>query len=220
MESTIFTFDGTVYKQKFGVAMGSPLSPILANLCMEFLEKMYVQTLPDDIRAIFWVRYVDDIFIIYQHGDEKFIEFLNFINNLIPSIKFTVEYEENGKIPFLDVLVIHDNINHGFSFTVYRKPMNTEGYIHFFSKHSITVKQNVVSNMFNRAFRICDPLFIDDEILHIKNSFSKLGYPLHFIEKSLSKARKHWYNPQPPRSKVLENNITLPFSKEFSLPTC
>ena len=215
VESTIFTFDESVYKHKFGVAMGSPLSPILANLCMEYIEEMYVKTLPDDIRAIFWVRYVDDVFIVYQHSEEKFSEFLNHINNIIPSIKFTVEYEENGKIPFLDVLVMHDAINHDFSFTVYRKPTNTEGYIHFFSRHADTVKRNVVSNMFNRALRICDPIYLDEEILHIKDSFTKLGYPLHFIEKCLSKARKQFYNPQPRQAKDLENNITLPFSKEL-----
>ena len=183
VESTIFTFDGVVYKQKFGVAMGSPLSPILANLCLEFLEKNYIKTLPEDIRALFWVRYVDDVFIVYEHNEEKFSEFLNHINNIIPSIKFTVEQEENGKIPFLDVLVIHDSINLNFSFSVYRKPTNTEGYIHFFSRHSKTVKQNVVTNMFSRALRICDPLYIDEELLHIEKSFIKLGYPPHFIRK-------------------------------------
>ena len=31
VDATVFTYDNQVYKQKFGVAMGSPLSPILAN---------------------------------------------------------------------------------------------------------------------------------------------------------------------------------------------
>ena len=30
--------DGDMYRKTFGVAMGSPLSPVLANLYMEYFE--------------------------------------------------------------------------------------------------------------------------------------------------------------------------------------
>ena len=213
--STIFVFEGDVYKQKFGVAMGSPLSPILANLCMEFIEKRFIKTLPNDIRPLFWVRYVDDIFIIYQHSEEKLTEFLEYVNAILPSIKFTVEYEVDGKIPFLDVLVNHDMSDYSFSFSVYRKQTNKEGYIHYFSNHSVSIKRNVLSNMFFRAFRICDPINIDPEIDHIRNSFSRLGYPHHFIEKSLSIAKKRFYNPRPPTVFSMSNNITLPYNRKL-----
>ena len=98
--------------------MGSPLSPILANLCMEFLEKNFIQSLPDDIRPIVWVRYVDDIFIIYQHSDTSLDIFLESVNGFLPSIKFTVEHEQDGKLPFLDVLVIHDKNTKELGFEV------------------------------------------------------------------------------------------------------
>ena len=208
-------FDGEVYKQKFGVAMGSPLSPILANLCMEFMEKQFIRSLPEDTRPIFWVRYVDDIFIVYQHHDDKLQEFLNHVNSILPSIKFTVEYEVENRLPFLDVMVSHDEINNTFSFGVYRKPTNNEGYIHYFSSHSTTTKQNIITNMFYRAFRICDPCNLDNEIEHIKNSFSKLAYPLHVIDKSLSMARKKYYNPENPSEFSMKNNITLPYNKQL-----
>ena len=215
VESTIFVFEGSVYKQKFGVAMGSPLSPILANLCMEFIEKHYIKTMPNDMCPLFWVRYVDDIFIIYQHSEDKLREFLEFVNSILPSIKFTVEYEIDGKIPFLDVLVTHDKYDNSFSFSVYRKQTNKEGYIHYFSDHSVSIKRNVLSNMFFRAFRICDPKYLDSELDHIRNSFSRLGYPHHFIEKSLSIARKRFYNPSPPKVFNMNNNITLPYTKKL-----
>ena len=38
--TTYFSFRGEVYQQKFGTAMGSPVSPIVANLFMEFLEQL------------------------------------------------------------------------------------------------------------------------------------------------------------------------------------
>ena len=65
-ESTIFAFNDEAYKQNFGAAMGSPLSPVLANLCMELLESEYLPLVPDHLRPLFWVRYVDDRLMIYQ----------------------------------------------------------------------------------------------------------------------------------------------------------
>ena len=216
VDATIFVFDGEVYQQKFGVAMGSPLSPILANLCMEFLERNYIQVLPDNIKPILWVRYVDDIFIIYQHDEASLNRFLTTINNLLPTIKFTVESEEDGKLPFLDVLVIHNKDTRSLSFKVYRKPTNSENYIHYYSHHSPNTKANIVTNMFSRALKICDPPYLDQEIDHILLTFKNLGYPQFFLRKCLSRANRQWYNPRPPRNSPNHNNyLTLPFSSEF-----
>ena len=60
VQSTSFSFNGQYYSQTYGVAMGSSLSPVLANLYMEFFESKYLpRILP---KGILWVRYVDDIF--------------------------------------------------------------------------------------------------------------------------------------------------------------
>ena len=138
VSSTVFTFNGEGYQQKFGVAMGSPLSPILANLCMEFVESDLISNCPPEIKPHIWLRYVDDVFVIYKKDDICFDRFVEYVNNIIPSIKFTVEYESNNSLPFLDVIVYHDSMTHNFSFSVYRKPTNSEMYIHFF--HTIVHK--------------------------------------------------------------------------------
>ena len=39
LTTTYFTFRGVIYQQRFGTAMGSPVSPIIANLFMEWLEQ-------------------------------------------------------------------------------------------------------------------------------------------------------------------------------------
>ena len=42
LETTYFRWEGEIYKQKFGVAMGSPVSPIVVNLYMEDLEQKII----------------------------------------------------------------------------------------------------------------------------------------------------------------------------------
>ena len=44
--TTYFSFRGTIYQQKFGTAMGSPVSPVIANLFMEWQEQPAILTAP------------------------------------------------------------------------------------------------------------------------------------------------------------------------------
>ena len=51
-----------------------------------------------------WWCYIDDIFMIWQHGEETLKEFLKILNTCHPTIKFTAEYSLD-KFKFLDVEV-------------------------------------------------------------------------------------------------------------------
>ena len=46
LKNTFFSFQGQFYEQVEGAAMGSPLSPIVANLYMEYLEQKALSTGP------------------------------------------------------------------------------------------------------------------------------------------------------------------------------
>ena len=133
VESTVFTFNGTAYKQKSGVAMGSPLSPILANICMKFLEVEILNNCPVHFKPKLWVRYVDDVFILFQFGERVFDELSQYVNSHLQSIQFTFERELNNTLLFLDVSVFHNPNSLKFEFMVYRKPTSAELYIHFYS---------------------------------------------------------------------------------------
>ena len=47
--------------------------------------------------------------------------------------------------------------------------------------------------MFLRAYRICSPDFINDEIKYLTTVFSSLGYHSRFIHKAHLKSRKSFY---------------------------
>ena len=52
-----------------------------------------------------WLRYVDDTFIIWQHSKQQLDNFFQHLNNQHSNIKFTMETEDQGSLPFLDVCI-------------------------------------------------------------------------------------------------------------------
>ena len=66
---THFLFDGKFYDKTDGVAMGSPLAPILANIFMGSHERNWI-TDYNDTKTFFYRRYVEDIFCVFTNETE------------------------------------------------------------------------------------------------------------------------------------------------------
>ena len=132
------------------------------------------------------------------------------LNNIHPTIKFKFEWETNGVLPFLDIKLIRA-FGH-IKITIYRKPTASQGYIHFFSAHDEQVKRATVSGFFLRAYRLCHPDLLTDEINHITLTFIELQYPLWMIELAHIRARKTYYNSA--RTKTYESTkfLVMPYT--------
>ena len=103
LKSTYFTFQGKHYEQLGGAAMGSPISPIVANLYMENFEVEAINTASHP--PYLWKRYVDDTFTIIKSSHRS--EFLEHINSIDEHIQFTSEDQrEDGSMAFLDILIM------------------------------------------------------------------------------------------------------------------
>ena len=81
--------------------MGSPVSPVVDNICMEMFEDQEL-TLAQN-RSRMWKRHIDGTFCIMEKRHVS--AFLVHLNSLRPSIQFTMEIEENDSLPFLDTLI-------------------------------------------------------------------------------------------------------------------
>ena len=134
LKNTYFSFQGQFYEQVEGAAMGSSVSPIVANLYMEYFRTKSSKYCPPPPK--FRHRYVEDTFVIHKEANKQ--GFLQHINSVEPAIRFTVEdNKEDGSIPFLDSIV-KPEVDGSLSITVYRKPTHTDQYLQWDSHHHLS----------------------------------------------------------------------------------
>ena len=69
--------------------MGSPLAPVLANIFLGFHESKWLDEYNLN-KPNFYLGYVDDILAAFDN-DQGSLNFLIFLNNRHPNIKFTIE---------------------------------------------------------------------------------------------------------------------------------
>lgn len=177
-----FAFDENIYTQVDGVAMGSPLGPVLANIFVGFHEAKLFREGVTSCEPTIYYRYVDDTFCLFRNVDESRI-FLNKLSGMHPMLEFTCEVEDNKVLPFLDVRV--ERTGTSFVTSVHRKQTFSGDYIPWSSFCPVKRKTNLIKCLVNRAIKICSTSKLDAEISTIRGIFQKLGYPDHVIEKCI-----------------------------------
>ncbi|XP_058982824.1 uncharacterized protein LOC131804256 isoform X2 [Musca domestica] len=178
-DNRYFKFDDKIYKQKAGLPMGSPASPIIADLVMESLLNESLQRLQSKPKIL--TKYVDDLFLIIR--EDAIQETLTVLNSFNKNIKFTLEEECDGKIPYLDTLVIR-NADNTININWYQKPTASGRIINYYSKHTKRTIINTAKNLINRVLTISDEQFHFQNKLKIKDILINNNFPLH-ITKSL-----------------------------------
>ena len=188
-----FLFNGTLYKQVDGVAMGSPLGPTLANTFMCYWEEKWLENCPHDFKPLLYRRYVDDTFLIFNSPDHVAL-FLNFLNSRHINIEFTCDLENNKSLPFLDLHVKRQESC--FTTTIYRKATFTGLLSKFESFTPLKYKENLIATLIHRAYKLCSSFSnFDVEVNFLKSILAKNGYPLYLIEKQIKKVLNKLYTP-------------------------
>jgi len=122
LRSAYFQYNGSIYEQQEGAAMGSPVSAVIADLYMEVFEEQAIEYAP--YKPKIWKRYVDDTFTILDRGNDD--SFLHRLNSQQPTIRFTMETEKETKIAFLDTSVSREPDGH-LTTSVYRNQLTLIG---------------------------------------------------------------------------------------------
>ena len=210
-KGTVFFFNGHYYKQRDGVAMGSPLGPALANAFLSHHETVWLEDCPLAFAPVYFARYVDDIFILVR-SKEHVAKLAQYFSSKHKNIRFTYELENNNTLPFLDVTVFRDASK--FSSSVHRKDTFSGVYTNYRSFMPETYKKGLVSTLLYRAFMICSSFqSLHQEIERLKNIFSKNGYPSKLVDKCIFNFFNKQYEKRPavhtvPKKEML---LVLPF---------
>ena len=180
LDSTSFSFNGVFYDQIFGTPMGSPVSPILADLVLDDLEVDCLKKLSFEVSVFH--RYVDDIFTILP--TDKVDEVVSVFNNYHPRLKFTYETEIDGVINFLDTKVIRDGDR--LITDWHRKPTFSGRYVNFYSSHPLRYKINTIVSLVDRAVLLSDERFHDKNIQLVKSILANNCFPSKLVNKHIN----------------------------------
>jgi len=196
LEGNDFTFNGKNYLQIHGTAMGRTFAPKYADIVMAALEKQALNKC--EKQPSLYLRYLDDIFLIWPHSIEDFNQFLQIFNNEHTSINFKANIQPHT-IEFLDVLVFKGenfNKNHLLDTKVFFKETDSHSLLHKSSFHPKHVFSGLVKSQLIRFARICVHRRDFDEACHtLFTSLKNRYYSNRFLRHIKNSIVHEWYPP-------------------------
>ena len=208
LTNCFFCFNMKFYKQLQGATLGPPVSPVIANIYMEYFESLVIPSSPTLIK--WWFRYVDDVHSATRKDQVNQLQ--EHLNSIDPHIKFTIELPGTDGLPFLDTLT--KPTPNSIELTVYRKPTHTDRYLDYNSNHPISAKLPVIHTLIYRAKQVCStPEFLTKEMDHLH----KVLQDNHYQYSSFKRANpniKLTKKPDPSTVKFIEGaRVVIPYIK-------
>ncbi len=198
--------NNTSFTQTHGLPMGNSLSPILAILYMDSVERQFCHNNP---RILYWRRYVDDCFCIATQPISSLITEINTLNQ---NIKFTCEEPTNNSMPFLDVMVKLTSDRHFFT-CLFTKECHSNYILPWQSGFPIQMNFAFLRTEYIRIKRICNTT---DALNYSKTYLSKRmvanGYPSDIVNAHLSERILPFQTE--PRKKIIY--LHFPFINEWA----
>ena len=174
-------FNNKYYKQTHGVAMGTPCACTITDIFMcNFVKENFFNW---TYQPRLYKQYRDDSFGLWLHGENTLLQYLNYINTLHPTIKFTLAYGK--EIQFLDLKL---SLTHWGSIETetFYKPTDTFQYLDAESCHPPAIIKNIPKSQFLRHTRNCSSLnsFLKHAAI-LRFNLRKRSYPKTLIKNKL-----------------------------------
>lgn len=177
-----FSFNGEFYLQVKGTAMGKRFAPAYANIFMSIWEEEVF--LKCERKPLYYLRYLDDIWGIWEGSKEEFDAFLLILNSHDSSIQLESEICSDS-IDFLDTTVFKGrdfDLTHQLDVKVFFKKTDLHALLFKSSFHPKHTFAGLVKSQLLRFYRICTQR---DDFLNavgiLFNSLRKRGYSRSFL---------------------------------------
>ena len=208
----------TIYKSK-----AQPWGPkwphaVYANLFMGKLEEEKLTKLGNP-HILIWKRFIDDIFLIWTGSKTDFETYMNELNKLHHSIKFTYEISQN-KLTFLDVTLYKGSRfenNHILDICTHIKPTNKQLYVHASSYHPQSTIAAITKGETKRYLRTnSNEENFKRMTLNLTHRLKERGYKHNQILKHIKSIKFNQRTESLSRKKQRENKIQkLVFVTQF-----
>lgn len=228
LNNAYLQFNGIVYKQIKGTAMGTPCAPQFANIYVRAIEEKTINYFRDLKFIYFYHRYLDDLFIVTGDNETLKLQFMQEMNGIHPSIKF--EFISNSQsCIFLDLVIFKGKRFQEsgiLDLRTYQKELNLFMYIAANSFHSSTIKRNFISNELIRYVKTCSNIhdYIEMKYLFLSRLLRR-GYQyvwlrpifntIKYYDRNKFLLKKH--RPRIPYFLFLPNNIITYRSKLYRI---
>ena len=181
LDNNVFSYNQICYRQILGCAMGSELSPILAQYVMDALMEECIPGLSYQLPFI--KKFVDDL-VTAVPGD-GINEILQVFNSYDIHLNFTVEQEdERCSVPFLDTRIVR--VDGGrLLLDWYQKKTSSGRYINYHSRHSMRIKVNFIKGMKKRITAISDQQYYHSNLKKLESILVKNSYPKTLVRNLL-----------------------------------
>lgn len=177
------TFNNHNFLQIHGTAMGPKNACSYADLAMGEIDNLAHKW---HLKPFWWGRYRDDIIDFWPHGEEKLLEFTNYINSLYPTIRFELVYSKTR----LNVLDLTLHLKDGYvQSDIYSKPTDSHLYLPYSSSHPSHCKKAIPYGVALRLKRNCSTQeFLSKRIPEYQNYLYRQGYSQREVTTSFNKA--------------------------------
>ena len=144
-------FNSRNYLQTKGGAMGTICAPSYTNIFMDHFEKKLIYPFINGFPLIY-LRFIDDIFLIWIGNKKDLMKFLNELNTKHESIKFKYQISHT-RITNLDTDVYIKN--NKLYIKIYTKGTNRQTFLNINFEHRKSLKASIPYSQALRIKRIC-----------------------------------------------------------------
>ena len=212
LTTNAFIFNDDAFMQISGVAMGSKLGPAYACLFVGHQEELISQSYKGQFPHLL-LRYIDDIIAATSLPLNQIEEFINYVNNFHPALKFTHTISEET-VSFLDIkLTITEN---KITSSVHYKETDAHSYFDYNSSHPPKCKDSIPYSQFRRLRRLCSSQEdFETKTKEMSTFFARSNYPESIISSAMNRvsdlSREEALQPSVKQNSIERIPLTLTY---------